>query len=834
MRYKYNQDSLIILTLVLSFIFIINIFSANAAIIASVIDANAIGAGEAGSCIEINLGKATYFPRETVQIEIDADIIKDILSSDLFLFRKDRRIPINFFISKITKNKFFIWFDLPSSDISGYVLKVRGVCKDGLHVESRNIIVEKTIASSYKTFETEIKDKWLYLSLENHILSAGALAHTELASEALNAFTERDDSCINKECSTEFNAFTMISFKDSLIRQKMQKNLEASQNIIDKGEWKLKITSQEAQKCNVTLYNQNLNLSEKISLNLIQGINEHVLHLSRFSEAQAETINILLECEKDIDAKIIFIEGEINREFSMIEQNFKFSFSIYNNGCWGDNLKTSCDARASAFSLLALAKTNKFDLNNPTHSKALAWLKENSRSVEEKAVVYYLTGNKEEFEWLLNMQSAEGWWPLSYEKYQPDIKSSCLALFALKNIKAENISAEEIEKKRLLINKAQPWFKQQFNKMNTNEKAFTLLFAFSSKEIEPVLAIWPGVIKTKSSGRFNLILQNKGTVNISLDARLLNTTIRIKLPTEARKNIEFNIPLITTTDGRTISEDLILDYNSVLDNKKYTYNIPTLIFTQKSEKEYLEQPTISEEELNLTEQQKIINETQSEWETKTTELNESLIQRNFKFIEHRIMKNISKGESASETVKLANLFNKDIEDITITYSSTLIGLIERIEPSYIDKIESKEKKDIVITILAISIPRLYEGNIIATAEYNGREISASIPVLVDVAPAPAIEKNCSEIGGAVCKEDEECEGDLTTAADTFSCCIGECKKKEAKGKTIGLIIIIVIVIALLVILAFLRKKPKKEMKEFLKEATQQYEKRFQRPPSIRR
>ena len=93
-----------------------------------------------------------------------------------------------------------------------------------------------------------------------------------------------------------------------------------------------------------------------------------------------------------------------------------------------------------------------------------------------------------------------------------------------------------------------------------------------------------------------------------------------------------------TTDGRNLVENLIIKYKNDLEDQNKEYNIPIIIFTEESSRETLNVTINSTQEtVNETEEQEIIEETQNKTvENKTVEkdeLNESLIEQKFKFIE---------------------------------------------------------------------------------------------------------------------------------------------------------------------------------------------------------
>ena len=699
-----------------------------------------------------------------------------------------------------------------------YYLKVRGICKDkSFYVASIPVDIKKTVGTKYKSLETKVKDKWEILSLEQHILASGAFRFIDIEEQAFDEYTNRPDSCINSKCTTKLNALTLAAFRDNSTRQKMHNTLDAWQNHI-RGKWKLQIETANSGECNLTINN----ITEII--NLTSGINTFNLSVDNFKDS--ETISIFLDCDIITSAKIVYSYKDLEREFEISEE-----FSINNKGCWGNGFKTNCTKEATTYALLALAMTGKLDAE---HSKAVSWLEENAESVEAKAVLFYIIKDSEILTWLLEQQSQEGWWSKIPEIKVPDIRASSLVALALKS--SENKSSETLD----AITKVSEWLISQ--NQNIENEAFMLFFAFQSTDIEPILAFWPGLIKTQSLDSFNLILLNQGINKIDTRITMLNSTTETQILVDTTKSIQFSMPLITTSNGTVLLESLFLDYHAASSTTHYSYSIPLLIFTQKTEvtNETIEEiiMNITEEEINETIQEEIINETkESELENKTTELNESLLQKKFYFVEEKVTATAKNTDLAfTRTIRLANELDRDLYDITISRSSALIGIVE-VEPSYIEKISRGRTTKITIKMnpsFALQ-SKIYEGYIQTTASYDKTQITTEIPISINIS-VEREEKTCAELGGKKCEaENEVCEGNMTTTSDTYSCCIPAeaCKSQAPPGRNIGLIIVLIIMIVLIVLLLVLRRKPKKEMKEFLEKSATEYEKRFQRPSIIR-
>jgi len=749
------------------------------------------------ACIDVITSKTEYLPYESVQAEVNSNLSRDIFLNDIFVLRQGNVLPTKVFISKISENKYVLWFDLPST-AGNYSLRVRGYCKNGnLYVKSVPFNVKTATSSYYEEIRKSISD-WNSLSAEEHILASKVLSYDEVSKDnSVSAFFSREDSCLNKNCSTRLNALTLISFENDIIRQKMLDKIEASQNYVN-GNWNIQINSESEQKCNLTI-NGNISI-----INLSQGINNYNLDFNTYKNDS--TINVRLGCDNETSGKIIYTYKNIIKNFELDNSQI----SIDNSGCFGNGVKNECSAEATSYAILALYKTK----SNFTDAelKAVSWLATNAETTEEKAFLYYVNKDYDILSEILNLQNANGWWPKAQNNYIQDVKATSVEVFALKNAinKSQTIKNS--------IERAEKWLLNQ--RLSLSDKLFVFSFGFQANEIEPQLSIWPGVVKTE--GRFNLLMQNKGSIDINAEILLLNSSYDVKVPINSTKNIEFNI-VSSTIDGRTLFENMIINYHSAISDINYNYVVPVIIFTQKSGLEQLNGT------INLGEG--TINE--SQLTNKTADINQDII-RLFRFAEQSVSKNISINEEYVIKVRLSNQLENEIKDISITYSSSLIGIITRIEPAYINNLVSEDIKIVNIYVKPTNT-LIYDGDIIATGEYNSRKISTNLDLIIKGIIGETLEaKNCSELDGNICKEDETCKGSIIIAPDTDTCCIqGKCEKNE-KGKSVAAIIVIAVIIILLIVLAILKRKPKKEMKEFLKGASQEYEKKFQRPLNIGR
>lgn len=775
-------------------------------------------AGIADACIELKAAKAEYLPGETAQIEINADTTRPLSLDDIALYRNSTKMPTAIFMSKVSETKYFIWFNFPDQpDI--YTIRARGFCPD-LRATELPIEIQSTIASRHLDLKTTVKDKWKTLPLEDHILAAGALSYDEIFEQAFLDYVKRADSCANSNCSTKDAALTLIAFKNSQLQERMKRMLEVYQNNA-LGEWKVQITSQSAQQCNFSDANTTTTIS----------INEGTTYVDLISILQPilnKSIDIEIKCEKNASAELGYSYNGFSKKYGLEQKGNTFEIKIDNSGCWGDGLKTACDADATAYALLSLELTKNLDSNNSAHASALAWLQENAKTAEEKAVLYLITKDSGIFAELLNSQTSAGFWLNDLNRQ--DIRGTSLALFSLKNSNETDASNA--------ISKANAWLKGQ--KPAFSDESFMLFFAFPSSEIEPVLTVWPGMIKTSSRSGFDLVLSNKGVVNAELNAAFFNSSTATSLENGGIKNLQFKMPPVTTLDGRAILSTLVIDYNSELSNNHHYYNIPLLIFTEKGDVESIGQFNVTEQDINQTGQQTIINETDL-LENKTAELNASLLQENFKFAENNITVRINKTETAVKKTTLSNTLDSSITNVELSPSIALqqSGFV-RVDPTNISAIGPGEKVNVTVYINPSSVePKTYNGYVQATATYGAEVSQTYISLIIEVAGIAEELLSCDELGGMVCESDElVCKDDsFKPAYDTDYCCVPaeNCSKKAPAGRNIGLLVVAVLIIVLILILVLLKRKPKKEMKTFLEEKAKEYEmKKIRRPPSLTR
>jgi len=171
-------------------------------------------------------------------------------------------------------------------------------------------------------------------------------------------------------------------------------------------------------------------------------------------------------------------------------------------------------------------------------------------------------------------------------------------------------------------------------------------------------------------------------------------------------------------------------------------------------------------------------------------------QRDFKFEPLELNVSIPTNSNTTRIIYLYNTGKETLESISLSVSNSLkpylslsIKEIEELEENSSIKIElylfSRKEKSI-------------EGQIKAQTSQDFYTYSAIflnfLKDYVRLDNETRITKTCSELGGQICNETAECDGESVYTKDGV-CCLGSCKeiKKSSTGKIIGWIIVIAVV-----------------------------------------
>jgi len=746
-------------------------------------------------CISTTIAKQDYLPSETIQVEILSSASREIKTTDLMLYNYDVQAYTQFNLIKLSNQKYFLFFDIPQSS-GDYYLKIKNYCNDNLETYSTKIITKEPIERFYSSLKDSLKNNLYSVSLDQIVLAGKIFQYDkEFHEQIYSAYTSRADNCIKKECDAQWISLSSIAFP--IIKEQMINKIREREILIT-GQWKI-ILQDPSIKCNISFNGGNE--TEFIS---------NILDLTSYSQNQ---IVISLKCENQTSAKMVYTQDNNSKEFNFTQNENVLSYIIENTGCYSKFPGDVCDINSTIYSLLAL-KENNYPLGQGT----LSWLYSKNLTNSDKAILYYLSADTNSLNTLVSAQSQYGWFPLSNEKYKEDVLTTSKIVFAMAQLNPETAYSFSDR-----IIKAEDYLRNKFYSASPTTKENLLWFTFTERKIEPLLAIWPGIIQTKSLGKFDIILKNDGKNNASIAINLLNSTQKYNISSKTIKKLTFNIPFIGTTDARTIVENLeIVSIVSGLDGIERTYNVPLIILTNKSAQD-ITSGTInsSANEIGEGDIPSILpdyNYTDSD-----------LIQKNFYFDEKEIKRDIlSKMGEQTFSITLKNKFESEIKNIEITTSSSLITLGPQLSVGFVNSLSPNTDKKINIIINPNNVisSKQYSGEIIARGYLNNQKVEAKIPVEFNI--TVEMSKSCKELGGQECGTSESCTGRIDNSKDVALCCIGECKGSGG-NQTLGFIILGVVVALLLGVLFFLKRKPRKEASEFIKEAEKRYEHTFQRP-----
>lgn len=156
--------------------------------------------------------------------------------------------------------------------------------------------------------------------------------------------------------------------------------------------------------------------------------------------------------------------------------------------------------------------------------------------------------------------------------------------------------------------------------------------------------------------------------------------------------------------------------------------------------------------------------------------------------------------NAKRIIYLANTGEADLENIFLSISPLLEPYIS-LSTDEIDSLEANTSEKIELFFLSDIEEVIIEGEITATTE---NLTTSSIIILNFIADFIPIDEEadievrstlaCSEEGGTICAENEECSEDIIYAKDDI-CCLATCEeiKTSSTGKVVGWLIVIVII-----------------------------------------
>jgi len=162
---------------------------------------------------------------------------------------------------------------------------------------------------------------------------------------------------------------------------------------------------------------------------------------------------------------------------------------------------------------------------------------------------------------------------------------------------------------------------------------------------------------------------------------------------------------------------------------------------------------------------------------------------------------IPTGETFVKILKLQNIGQETLEDITISFSDELIPYLE-LPVTEIEKLEPDEEIEIGLYFTKSVDEKVIEGQLKAQTE-SGINAYTGIMIIYlqnyemsEAEEKESVIKTCSEMGGKICETDEKCSIDLTYAKDGI-CCEGNCVKQETTSYGwLGWSILIIIVLGI--------------------------------------
>jgi hypothetical protein len=751
------------------------------------------------ACITLDKYRQEFLPGETMQVEVDVDpgmnIARDIYYNDLYLYdSNDYLISGNFFITKISKSKFFIWFDVPN--VKGdYKLRVRAICGNSELVATDFKVLESK-NFYYSSLKNQVSGKWPSLTLEENIMTGAALFFDEeLSEDALETFFNRRDSCIKTNCSTKNASLAIISFKDFSTRSQMKDMLEAYQNNL-KGDWKVEFVSGISESCNLSVGN------DTTLINTFPGKNNFDIDFSDYMNNK----QVLISDTCNLNSrKLIFSYKGFTKNFSMGN-----NFLISNIGCFGNNIKNTCDPDSTAYALFSL-KLAGFSITN--QNSAIEWLSDNANSVDQIAILYYLTGDESRLNQVLSSQNYNGAWQKNGAN---DVRVTVMNYYILNS---RNKTYEVIE----ALDKANDYLEGKLSTSTLLEKSYMLYFVFPN--VEPFMSIWPGVVKVNSQSSFSIILQNKGTEKIKGQIRFMNFTDDFQMDENSMKNLQVSVPRIETPGGIAIGEVMQLIYSDDIPNSIFrTYDIPIIIFTFNGTGTYFGNFTINDTNINGSQRGNIINGTVNDPEyNKTANLSGDLITKNFYFNPLSLNNTFFTEDTVTLSAVLTNKFPDSVKNIVVQPSVRLIEL--DLSPVNIEELKSGESKTILFyanpTDLDIRPGSKAEGFVTARGSYKGQDISTIVNLFFNSSVVENL-NTCAEIGGKDCaSENKFCKNSQFSSNRTsdlgLRCCISECEniKSPSKSRTLAVILVIAVIVILVAVLLIIKRKPKRDMKDFL-------------------
>jgi len=450
------------------------------------------------SAAEIKFYNPVFQPGETLQAQISGNFTQLSVNNLFFYKLVDKEEKVTIHPTLISKNNYYLFAILPESP-GKYKLKIENAMyhDSSSKLSSSPLEAEFTIEENPSSFYKELANKakiWPE-NIEDNSLSLLALSYNpSLKQLGTSALLLKSD---NKKCFPKTNcniydtsiALFTLSKINASEKEKIKNWLLSAENNLDLGAWSLVVSSGEERICQASIGNKTMNLS------LTKGEKIFLLDLKN----QPEQLAITLPCGYVAEAKLINTYGENTNEFQLIKQLGTHYITLNNKKCFGTNFRTECRQEETAMALLALNSTGV--------QGDLSFLQNSSLTLKQKAILYYLSGDKS----------------LESDIISPiDIESAIYSYMALKKYNINNSLGE--------------YLKNHIGE-NIETDSLILYSLYPTNEIKEILQFSPGFILT--TGNFSLTLKNRGLLQIIADLNMENNKQTIKLEADETKQIYF-------------------------------------------------------------------------------------------------------------------------------------------------------------------------------------------------------------------------------------------------------------------------------------------------------
>ncbi len=679
--------------------------------------------------LEVSIPREVYYEGEVFQAEINCNFVENPTAENIAFIRNGKEKFIPFHIIPVSSDKVFVWAKIGDEENGNYIFSVKGLlCREEVLEEGKaekNFSVVEPLIKTY----SELKEGYFSFDIEDNSFSLIALKNEEGAKNSLE--TSLLDKISDKNVKND--ALALLALKKIGVGNTNW--IEDAQNSI-KGTWDLKIESSSKTNCSLKI-----NDEEKI-LEINIGVNNFPLNLPDEEMIEIKTCNI--------PAKLMHVfKGEVV-EFNFDVEGGENYLAIDNSGCFGSSYKSACNATTTAYAVWLLED-----------EKAKAWLVSNARTTEEKAIAYLLTKDETTRQWLENNQHKDGYWGGKglAETSFPEFKSSVLASYALNSSKGKE------------------WIREYHNdnELSLGEKAIMFALVFPYDELENVLTIEPGIIKTKNRAE-----------NLEISS-VIGEDVAVRILKEGKKIWEKEISVngykrevgleIPSVEKNTL-------FSVEVEAKKRVYTIPLMVFPSA-----------------------VVNA------SKEVMSNVSVVPSRLRFSEENLALSGDDYRKARK-VKIRNYGGKT--EVEITLSLGIAGYVNVSPLSFV--LEKGEEKEIEIVLEKAGDT---EGRIQA----KGRSVDIAIPVTISagemIPEEISEEETCESMGGIICYG--ECDYNTTTQEGV--CCFSECRRNK---KQVGVIIAMAVVLIIAFIIMRFRKQDKKEMKDVLVDIEKRQRERYKR------